>query len=306
LSRIRTRFRALAITSLAAVVILTALSAEATLATDPVTSPVPSADPSVAPTPAPSVDPSVAPTPAPSVDPSVAASPDPSVAPTADPSTPPVVADVASTAAVQPEVPVSAIVTAYARTHLRARYRHGSTGPRAFDCSGLMWRVFHEAGLGRKVTSTSARSIYVSYLRRGLASRHDPQVGDLVVWGRGSHVGLYVGRGFAISALTQGVRVHRVHAVRTPFTAYLHTGLGRVEAPVWRLLVATHIRSLRHTVRPVTLHTAAGSGSPLGSTLRARTRLVILSSARDGGRVWLRILTLHGVTGWLPASVVRR
>ncbi len=202
---------------------------------------------------------------------------------------------------------MAAIVTAYARTHLRAAYRHGSTGPRAFDCSGLMWRVFHEAGLGRKVTSTSARAIYQSYLRRGLASRLNPQVGDLVIWGRGSHVGLYVGRGYAISALTQGVRVHRVHAVFTRFTAYLHTHLDRLEAPLWRLVVATHIRSLRHTIRPVTLHLGAGSDTALGSPLRARARLVVLSSARDAdGRVWLRILTLHGVTGWLPARAVHR
>ncbi len=208
----------------------------------------------------------------------------------------------------QPEVPFAAIVTAYARTHLRAAYRHGSTGPRAFDCSGLMWRVFHEAGLGPQGdSSTSARAIYLSYLRRGLASRHDPQVGDLVIWGRGSHVGLYVGRGYAISALTQGVRVHRVQAVFTRFTAYLHTGLNRLEAPLWRLLVATHIRSLRHTVRSVTLGVAAGADAVPAGTLRSRTRLVLLSSARDAaGKLWYRVLTLHGVTGWLPAGYVHR
>src|SRR5207342_1368460 len=119
-------------------------------------------------------------------------------------------------------VPASSVVVAFARGHLRAWYRHFGTGPTSFDCSGLMWRVFHEAGLGRKVSSRSARAIYLSYRRRGLASRHDPQVGDLVIWGNGSHVGVYIGGGRAISALVQGVRVHRVHAMFTPFTAYLH------------------------------------------------------------------------------------
>ncbi len=303
MSRIRTRFRALAITSLAAVTILTALSAEATLATDPVPSPVPTTAPSADASQAPSADPSQAPSAEPTLTPA-ASSPDPSAG-TPVPPAPPAAA--VATSVAQPEVSLAAIVTAYARTHLRAAYRHGSTGPRAFDCSGLMWRVFHEAGLGGKVTSTSARAIYLSYRRHGLASRHNPQVGDLVIWGRGSHVGLYIGRGYAISALTQGVRVHRVHAVFTNFTAYLHTGLNRLEAPLWRLLVATHIRSLRHTVRSVTLRVAAGSDSAPVSTLRARTRLVLLSSGRDAaGKVWYRVLTLHGVTGWLPAGYVHR
>ena len=132
-------------------------------------------------------------------------------------------------------VAASIVIVALAKTHLGARYRWGSTGPFAFDCSGLVWRVFRQARLGRDVTSQSAIWIYRDYLRRGLASRTNPQVGDLVVWGYGSHIGIYIGHGLAISALIEGVRVHRVNAVLTPFTTYLHTGVNRIALPI-RLL----------------------------------------------------------------------
>jgi cell wall-associated NlpC family hydrolase len=49
-------------------------------------------------------------------------------------------------------------------------------------------------------------------------------VGDIVVYGGGSHVGIYIGRGLVVSALNgrQGIRITRLHALRTPFTAFIH------------------------------------------------------------------------------------
>jgi cell wall-associated NlpC family hydrolase len=170
-----------------------------------------------------------------------------------------------------------------------------------------MWRVFHEAGLGRKVSGRSARAIYLSYRRRGLASRHDPQVGDLVVWGNGSHVGVYIGRGYAISALLLGVRIHRVRAMFTPFTAYLHTRLTGLDKPAWELQLAKHIRSQRHTTRTVFLHEAASSASATAGTLRSGVKLVVLARRRDGHhRLWLEVLTFTGRTGWVPAAATSR
>ena len=52
--------------------------------------------------------------------------------------------------------------------------------------------------------------------------------GDLVVGGNGRHLGIYLGHGRAISALTRrGVSVHRLHAVTQPFTGFLRTRLWR-------------------------------------------------------------------------------
>ena len=75
-------------------------------------------------------------------------------------------------------------------------------------------------------TLRSARSLYLYFKRHGKASRTNPRLGDLVIWGYGTHVGIYVGNGKAISTLTNGVRVHGVYAVRARFTAYLHTGMS--------------------------------------------------------------------------------
>lgn len=217
LSRTRAGFRTYFLTSIA-VVILTAVPAEAAFATAPVTTTT------------------VAQATVP------AATPDPaaSVASTANLNpTPPAGAGTTLPAAVAPTAPTrpatiaaSSVVVALARTHLGARYRSSATGPSSFDCSGLVWRVFEQARLGRKVTSRTARAIYLAYRNRGLASRSNPQVGDLVVWGYGSHVGIYIGQGRAISALVGGVRVHRVNALTTPFTAYLHTRLAGLRLPV--------------------------------------------------------------------------
>ncbi len=237
MSRNPTRFRALAATALAAVIMLTAIPAEAALATDP--APVPTV--------APTLDPAA--TPAPSASPDHSLTADLSGAVAAALSSDPAPAPTVPAAAITPAavtapttVPAASVVVAYARTHLRARYRRSATGPSAFDCSGLVWRVFAQAHLGRKVTSHSARAIYLAYRNRGLASRRHPRVGDLVVWGYGSHVGIYIGRGRAISALVGGVRVHRVNALTTPFTAYLHTRLAGVRLPARLLRQAAYAR----------------------------------------------------------------
>ena len=204
-------------------------------------------------------------------------------------------------------VSAASVVVAFARSHLRARYRHSATGPTSFDCSGLLWRVFKEAGLTAKVNSQSARSIYLSYRARGLASRQNPKVGDLVVWGNGSHVGVYIGGGNAISALVNGVRIHRVRAMLTPFTAYLHTHLESLVKPAWELQVATHIRTLRHATRRFSMRAEALATSAIVGVLRSGTKFVVLAKRYDGAhRLWLRAMTLNGHLGWVPASASAR
>jgi cell wall-associated NlpC family hydrolase len=217
---------------------------------------------------------------------------------------------VATPAAAAPKpavVSAASVVVAFARGHLHAAYRHDASGPSSFDCSGLMWRVFQEAGLKTKVTSHSARAIYLAYRGRGLASRTNPQVGDLIVWGQGSHVGVYIGNGYAISALINGVRIHRVHAMFTPFTAYLHTHLAGTVKPAWELRLASHIRSVRHATRTVFLRASAATSAAELGTLRSGARFVVLAHRNDAaGRSWLEALTFNGRIGWLPATSTAR
>ncbi len=116
-----------------------------------------------------------------------------------------------------------------ARAQLGDPWRYGAAGPTAFDCSGLVRYAFRRAGDGGAIRSSylrSARSIYLNFKARGLASRTNPRVGDLVIWGYGTHIGIYIGNGKAISTLRNGVRIHGVFAVTARFTAYLHTGMS--------------------------------------------------------------------------------
>jgi cell wall-associated NlpC family hydrolase len=117
-----------------------------------------------------------------------------------------------------------------AKAQLGDPWRYGASGPYAFDCSGLVLYSFKAAGDYRAVGSgayRSARSLYYWFRKRGLTSRTHAAPGDLVVWGSGSHIGIYIGYGYAISTLTSGVRIHRVNALTAPFTAYLRTGMNR-------------------------------------------------------------------------------
>jgi cell wall-associated NlpC family hydrolase len=117
-----------------------------------------------------------------------------------------------------------------AKAQLGERYRWGAMGPNRWDCSGLVIYSFRKSGNSRAVGYghfRSARSLYLFYKRHGKASRTGGKPGDIVVWGRGSHVGIYLGNGYAISALTRGVKIHRINALTAPFTAFLHTNTNR-------------------------------------------------------------------------------
>ncbi len=143
---------------------------------------------------------------------------------------------------VTPPAPVSAAVPtrteaqqiiAIAKRQLGDHWRAGAMGPGSFDCSGLVIYAYRKAGDGRVLRYghlRSARSLYAYFRAHGKASRSNPKLGDLVIWGRGTHVGIYIGNGKAISTLNSGVRIHRVRAVTARFTAYLHTGMWKKPA----------------------------------------------------------------------------
>jgi cell wall-associated NlpC family hydrolase len=77
----------------------------------------------------------------------------------------------------------------------------------------------------------SASALYRYFLMRGKTSRTHGTPGDLVVWGNGSHIGIYLGNGMAVSTLSNGVRVHGVRAVTARFTAFLRTGIYQLPGP---------------------------------------------------------------------------
>lgn len=122
----------------------------------------------------------------------------------------------------------AAQIVASARDKIGAPWVWAATGPKAFDCSGLVFRVFKENGLEARIGGRKGAKGYYNWARqRGLLFKKNPRVGDLVIWGKGSHIGIYIGNGNAISTLTSGVKVHGVFRVTTPFTAYVKVNLSR-------------------------------------------------------------------------------
>jgi cell wall-associated NlpC family hydrolase len=122
----------------------------------------------------------------------------------------------------------AAQVIAIAKAQRGDPWRYAAAGPSSFDCSGLVIYAYRMAGdlaLIGNGKYRSAAALYKYFRDRGRTSRTKASPGDLVIWGAGRHVGIYLGRGMAISTLTSGVRIHAVHAVTAPFTAYLRTGL---------------------------------------------------------------------------------
>ncbi|MEU1629140.1 NlpC/P60 family protein [Streptomyces sp. NPDC020096] len=91
---------------------------------------------------------------------------------------------------------------AAARAAIGSPYAWGSTGPGAFDCSGLMYWAYQHAGITLPRTSQEQMS----------AGRRVPfgqaRPGDLVIYrSDASHVGMYVGGGKIIHAPYPGARV---------------------------------------------------------------------------------------------------
>lgn len=119
--------------------------------------------------------------------------------------------------------------TAYAQ--LGDQWKHRARGPNRFDCSGLVWYAFHENDLQDRIGGYRSVAGYVNWFKeRGLKSKTDPKVGDLVVWGTNQHIGIYIGEGMAISTLAtrRGVAIHPVKGyLNVPFKTYLHTVLTR-------------------------------------------------------------------------------
>jgi cell wall-associated NlpC family hydrolase len=110
-------------------------------------------------------------------------------------------------------------------------YRFGAEGPEKFDCSGLVYWAFKQAGElprigGYRMGATSYLRWFVA---RGRFSHDeaDARPGDLVVWGDGHHIGIYIGPNRAVSALNPrlGVRLHDLKIPHRP-SQYLLVNWG--------------------------------------------------------------------------------
>jgi hypothetical protein len=206
----------------------------------------------------------------------------------------------------------AARVIALAKSKIGAPWVHYAVGPRAFDCSGLVYYVFKNTGLLSRIGGKRMSGYgYLTWARRhGLTSTTGAKPGDLVVWGGGGHIGIYIGGGKAISTLTRGVRIHGVHAVTKRFTTFIHTRLSgaATNAP------DTSPKADGGTAKPVTgksryttanLRLRTGAWDHIVAVLRKGTRVTVLGQSRDrAGRIWYRVQA-SGRQGWVASWFTR-
>lgn len=109
--------------------------------------------------------------------------------------------DAASEETVQEEANVSTAgenVLAYAKNFIGTPYRYGGSSPSGFDCSGFVKFVYSYFGISLPRTS-------YSQMQSGYAvSLSELQVGDLLFFRGGGHVGIYAGNNTYIHAPQSG------------------------------------------------------------------------------------------------------
>ncbi|WP_406401548.1 NlpC/P60 family protein [Streptomyces sp. NBC_00879] len=107
-------------------------------------------------------------------------------------------ASVATSVAKSPAKPAPHRVIAFARAQLGKPYIWGGTGPRGFDCSGLVMRAWKAAGV------TLPRTTWGQMRAGEVTTRARLAPGDLVISHGGGHVALYLGDGKVIHAPRPG------------------------------------------------------------------------------------------------------
>ncbi len=85
-------------------------------------------------------------------------------------------------------------------------YRYGSTGPNAFDCSGLVWSVFYDAGFSFE--RSSAKTLWQNSVEVAGEDRY--KFGTLVFFNNLGHIGIVFDEsGFYHASSSHGVTYSR-------------------------------------------------------------------------------------------------
>ncbi len=141
------------------------------------------------------------------------------------PSTPPP-APLPTPPAVSPSG-IGAQAVELARSRIGAPYVSGAAGPDGFDCSGLVYWVYSQLGLGVP-RSTQQQMAWAAPVKPS-----ELQPGDLVFFentssssDRATHVGIYVGGGGVVMAVNNGDIVREVPLAESYWSAHF-AGAGR-------------------------------------------------------------------------------
>ena len=190
-----------------------------------------------------------------------------------------------------------------------------ASGPNAFDCSGLVIYAYKQAGYGAAIGNGTYRSGYamLTWARsRGMTSGTGRR-GDVVVYGGGSHVGIYMGSGKVVSTLTSGVRVHGLYAVTARFTTFIRTSVGSGSATSSSTSSTStsgsystynNVDHIRYTTASINMRTGPSTSYRSVGVLPAGSKLLATRSARDSsGRIWYWVWSYAArksvwVAGW--------
>ena len=118
----------------------------------------------------------------------------------------------------------AARIVQVAKKQVGDRYSAGSSGPSAFDCSGLT-RYVYKVATGKELPHQS-RSQYAQVKK---ISRKNAKPGDLVFFfgGGAHHVGIYIGNGKMVDAAGYGKGV-RVSPISGSWWSRTYSGIGRI------------------------------------------------------------------------------
>ena len=124
----------------------------------------------------------------------------------------------------------AARIVQVAKKQVGDRYSAGSSGPSAFDCSGLT-RYVYKVATGKELPHHS-RSQYAKVKK---VSRKNAKPGDLVFFfgGGAHHVGIYIGNGKMVDAAGYGKGV-RVSPISGSWWSRTYSGIGRILAGLVR------------------------------------------------------------------------
>lgn len=110
-----------------------------------------------------------------------------------------------------------------AHQYIGTPYKLGAERSDLVDCSGLIYRIFADIGELPRIGGRRMRAMgyYRWFAARGLATTDKGEPGDLVVYKKPNHIGVYLGDGRVLSALVTGVKIHALKGINARFIAFL-------------------------------------------------------------------------------------
>ena len=120
-------------------------------------------------------------------------------------------------------------ITAQAKQYIGCPYRSGAIGPEAFDCSGLIYTVYHDAA-GVQMP----RSVKAIYSKAKIIKTDEAEAGDLIFFkttgdGSISHIGIYIGKNQFIHAASDGNNTGViVSSLKEKYYATAFAAVGRI------------------------------------------------------------------------------